>query len=148
MKECRTIPYSAHPGVQRSLNKLSQKFLWKGQTNDVRDFVSSCLIYQREKSNHTISKGQLQNPELLVEKWQEVSIDFVTNLPVVNNFDSIMTVIDKATRMTHLIPCSKTVTAQQTAHYYFKSIARLHGAPKFIYTDRGTQFTSTFRKEL
>ena len=110
--------------------------------------MSSCLICQREKSNHTISKGQLQNPELLVQKWQEVSIDFVTNLPVVNNFDSIMTVIDKATWMTHLIPCSKTVTVQETAQYYFKPIARLQGVTKFIYTARGTQFTSKFWKEL
>ena len=51
-------------------------------------------------------------------------------------------------RMTHLIPCSKTVTAQQTAKYYFKRVARLHGVPRFIYTDRGTQFTSKFWKEL
>ena len=83
-----------------------------------------------------------------VQRWQEVSIDFVTDLPVVNSFDSIMTVIDKATRMTHLIPCSKTVIAQQTAQYYVNSVARLHGVPKFIYADRGTQFTSKLGKEL
>ena len=75
---------------------------------------SSCSICQTEKSDHTLSKGQLQNPELPVRKWQDVSIDFVTDLPVVNSFDSIVTVIDKATRMTHLIRCSKTVTAQKT----------------------------------
>ena len=79
-----------------------------------------------------------------MQKWQEVSIDFVANIPVVNNFDSIMTVIDKFTRMTHLIPCSKTVTAQQTLRSYFKSVARLYGVPKFISIDRGTQFTSKF----
>ena len=107
LNECYTVPYSAHPGVQRTLNKLRQKLFWKGQPNDVRDFVNSCLICQTEKSNHTLSKGQLQNPELPVRNWQEVSIDFVTDLPVVNSFDSIMTITDKATRMSHLIPCSK-----------------------------------------
>ena len=30
LNECHTFPYSAHPGVQRSLNKLRQKFFWKG----------------------------------------------------------------------------------------------------------------------
>ena len=59
-----------------------------------------------------------------------------------------MIVIDKATRMTDLIPYSKTVAAQQTAQYYFKSIERLHDVPKFIYTDKGTQFTENFWKEL
>ena len=59
-----------------------------------------------------------------------------------------MIVIYKATRMTHLIPCSKTVAAQQGAQYYFINVAKLHGVPKFIYTDRETQFTSKFWKEL
>ena len=59
-----------------------------------------------------------------------------------------MPVIDKATGMTHLIPCSKTVTDQQTPQYYFRNVARLHGVPQFLYTDRGTQFTSKFGKEL
>ena len=130
--------------MQRTLKKLRQKFFWKWRANDIRDFVNSCLICQTEKSDRALSKGQLQNPELPVRNWQEVSIDFVTDLPVVNYFDSIMTVINKATRMTHLIPCSKTTTAQQTAQYYFKSVARHQGVPKFIYIDRGTQFTSKF----
>ena len=64
LNECHTVPYSARPGVQRTLNKLRQKFLWKGQTNDVTDFVSICTICQTEKSDQTLSKGQLQNPAL------------------------------------------------------------------------------------
>ena len=30
LNECHIVPYSAHPGVQRSLNKVRQKFFWKG----------------------------------------------------------------------------------------------------------------------
>ena len=52
-----------------------------------------------------------------------------------------MTARNKATGMTHLVRCNKTVTAQQAAQYYFNSISKLHDIPKFIYTDRGTQFT-------
>ena len=148
LNEGHTVPSSVHPSVQCTLNKLRQKFFWKRQTNDVRDFVSSCIIFQTENSDHTLSKGQLQNPELPVPKWQEISVDFVTDLHVVNSFDSIMAVIDKSTRMTHIIPCSKIVTAQQTAQYYLENVTRFHGVPKFIYTDRGTQFTSKFWKEL
>ena len=59
-----------------------------------------------------------------------------------------MIVIDKAALMTYLIPCNKSVTAQQAVQYYFGSVTKLHGVPTFIYTDRGTQFTSKFWKEL
>ena len=59
-----------------------------------------------------------------------------------------MTVIDKAKRMTHLIPCSQTMTVQQAAQYYCNNVAKLRCVPKFIYTDGGTQFSSKFWKEL
>ena len=62
--------------------------------------------------------------------------------------DSIMTIIDKATRMTHIIPCSKTITTANIAQLYWRYVAKLHGIPRCIYTDRGTQFTSRLWREL
>ena len=77
-------------------------------TADIREFVESCPICQTEKSDHTLTRGQLQNMNIPVQKWQEVSMDFVTDLPDAGDgINSIMTVIDKAIRMTHLIHCSK-----------------------------------------
>ena len=80
----------------------------------------------------------MQNLEIPIQKWQEVNIDFVTDLPIVNYFNSIMTVINKATRLTLLVLCNKIVTAQQATEYYFNSEARPHGIPKCIYIDKGT----------
>ena len=53
LNECHTVLYSAHPDVQRTLNKLRQKYYWKGQTNDVKDVVNSCIICQ---TGDTLSK--------------------------------------------------------------------------------------------
>ena len=57
LTECHVVPYSAHPGIQRTLNKVEESFYWKGQTGDVRTFVDSCKICQTEKSDHPLSKG-------------------------------------------------------------------------------------------
>ena len=79
---------------------------------------------QVEKSDHTLTRGQLQSTEIPEEKWQQVSIDFITDLPETSSgVDSIMTVIDKATRMAHVIPCSKTATAVETARLYWRYVA-------------------------
>ena len=102
-------------GVQRTLNKAKQGFFSRGQVVDVRNFVNSCTICHNEKSNHTLSKSQLQNLELQAQKWQKVTIDFITDLTEFNEFDLIMTFIDKAIGMTHIIPRNKTMTVQQTA---------------------------------
>ena len=102
-----------------------------------------------EKSDYTLTRGQLQSTETSEEKWQKVSTDFITDFPETpSGIDSIMTVIDKATRMTHVIPCTETIIALQTAQLYWRHVAKLHGIPRCIYTDRGTQFNNRLWKEL
>ena len=82
-----------------------------------------------EKSDHSLSKQQLQSPAVSPQKWKEVSIDYITDLPDVEGVNSVMNVIDKATRITHLIVCSKFVTAAQSARLQMREVAKLHGIP-------------------
>ena len=92
-------------------------------------------MFNRE-SDHTLTCGQLQSTEIPEEKWQQVSMDFTTDLQKTpSGVDSIMTVIDKATRMTHVIPCTKETTVAQTTQLYWINVAKLHGLPRCIYTD-------------
>ena len=149
LRELHSVLYSGHPGVQKTLATVRKGFYWKGQTGNVRIFASSYPVCQVEKSDHTLTHGQLQSTEIPEEKWQQVSIDFITDLPETpSGVDSIMTVINEATRMTHVIPCTKTITAAQIAQLYWRHVAKLHGIPRCIYTDRGTQFSSRLWKEL
>ena len=87
---------------------------------DIREFVDSCPTYQLEKTDHTQRKGSLQSLAIPEAKWQEVSVDFITDLPTaVEGEDSIMTVVDRATKMVHLIPCKKTTIAGEAARLYW-----------------------------
>ena len=147
--ELHGIPYSSHPGIQRTIQKVRRHFFWKGMTGHIREFVESCPVCQIEKTDHTLSRGMLQSTAIPEKKWSEVSLDFITDLPVTKNKkDSILTVVDKATRMVHLIPCKKSITAAETAKLYWDHVVKLHGVPMVLYSDRGTQFTSSFWKTL
>ena len=48
----------------------------------VREFVENCPMCQMEKSDRTLSKGKLQSTHIPETKWSEISIDFITDLPV------------------------------------------------------------------
>jgi hypothetical protein len=76
-------------------------------------------------------------------------MDFITKLPRTNKqHDSIMVVVDKLTKATHFIPVKLTHKAMKIADIYMKEIARLHGIPKTIVSDRDPKFTSKFWKGL
>ena len=88
--ELHITPYSAHPEIQRTIDKLRRSFYWKGMLGDVRQFVENYLVCHMEKSDHTVAKGKLQSTPIPETKWSEISIDFVTDLPTLaNNKDTI-----------------------------------------------------------
>ena len=75
-------------------------------------------------------------------------MDFITDLPLSDGFDSIMVTVDRQTKMSHFIPCCKTITAEQTAHLFIQNVVRLHGLPDEVISDRGPQFIAKYYRRL
>ena len=116
IEELHSTPYSAHPGIQRTIGRVRKSFYWKGMLGDVRQLVENFPVCQMEKSDYQLTKGNLTSTQIPEEKWEEISIDFITDLPMsAGNKITVLTVVDKATHMVHLIPCRKNITAIATA---------------------------------
>ena len=75
-------------------------------------------------------------------------MDFLGPLPKSNNFNYLWVIIDRLTSQVHLVPTTTTVTAKGVAWIVLKEVVRLHGIPESIVSNRDTQFTSIFWKEL
>jgi len=82
--------------------------------------------------------------------FSQVGIDFMTDLPPSEGFDSIMVTVDHGlSKGVILTPCSKTgLTAEHTARLYIDNIYARFGLPDKLISDRGPQFDSEFWKEL
>jgi hypothetical protein len=59
-----------------------------------------------------------------------------------------MVVVDKLTNDAHFVPIKMTPTVANIAEIYTREIARLHGIPKEIVSDRDTKFTSNLWRGL
>jgi hypothetical protein len=78
-----------------------------------------------------------------------VTMGFVTRLPrTIKQHDSIMVVVEKLTKATHFIPLKTTHRVVDVADIFLKEVARLHGIPKTIVSDRDPKFSSNFWKGL
>ena len=91
--------------------------------------------------------GLLQSNEAPDRPRKSIAIDFITDLPKSDGYDTILAVIDRLTKMSHFIPCSKALYAPWFANLFMKEIFRLHRLPHDIITDRGALFTSDLWKE-
>jgi hypothetical protein len=82
-------------------------------------------------------------------KWEEIRMDFIVGLPRTRDgYDSIWVIVDHLTKVAHFIPVKTTYTGAKLVELYMSRIVCLHGVPKKIVSDRGTQFTSRFWGKL
>jgi hypothetical protein len=78
-------------------------------------------------------------------KWEEIGMDLIVGLPrTPSGYDSIWVIVDRLTKVAHFIPVKTTHSGARLAELYMSRIVCLHGVPKRIVSDRGTQFTSRF----
>jgi transposase InsO family protein len=76
-------------------------------------------------------------------------MDFIVGLPCTQaGYDSIWVIVDRLTKVAHLIPVKTTCSGAKLAELYMSRIVCLHGDPKMIVSDRGSQFTSKFWEKL
>ena len=125
------------------MEKINKYFYWEGISLDVCNFVVSCHVCQTKKSDHQHPYLELQPLKILEEKWTDVMIDFVTKFPMTRRgHDSILTIVDRATKFCHFIPCIEKISAKEIAELYWNKIVCLHGMPHAIHSDRDVQFQS------
>jgi hypothetical protein len=75
-------------------------------------------------------------------------MDFITDLPFINGKDSIFVVINQLTKMAHFIPCTKTITGEETTKLFFDNIYHIQELSNDIVLYKETQFTSSFWRRL
>jgi hypothetical protein len=113
------------------------------------EYVSLCDTYQRLKSEHQWPVGLLQPLKIPEWKWEEIRMDFIVGLPRTQaGYDSIWVIVDRLTKVAHFIPVKTTYSGAKLAELYMSRIICLHGVPKKIVLDRGSQFTSKFWEKL
>jgi hypothetical protein len=137
--------YSIHPESTKMYQDLKEKYWWYGLKRDVATHVALCDVCQRVKAEHQRPTGLLQPLKVPEWKWEEISMDFIVGLHHTRDgYDSIWVIVDRLTKVTHFIPVKTTYPGAQLAKLYTSRIVCLHGVPKKIVSDQGTQFTSSF----
>jgi hypothetical protein len=149
LREIHNVPYVGNPVYHKTIAAVKSQYYWPSMKKEVVDFIVRCLECQKVKVEHRHPTSFLQPLPIIEWKWEVVTMDFITKLPITNKqHDSTMVVVDKLTKATHFVPVKLTHKAANIVDVYMKEISILHGIPKTIVSDRDPKFTSKFWKGL
>ena len=134
-----------HPGVERTRQSITEKFIWPNIKHDVCKWARECIPCQQAKvQKHVIPPIS----EFVVppKRFQHLHLDLVS-MPSSNGFNHLLTVVDRFTRWPAAIPIAdihaETVIDALTHHWI-----AVYGVPEVITTDRGSQFSSQVFTQL
>lgn len=152
MRLCHDDPHSSHFGTAKTLKLIQRYYYWESMAAEVKEYVLTCDRCQRTKSARHRPYGELASLPHPGGPWQEISMDFITDLPPSPGdgqyWDSILVIVDRYTKMSLYIAVKKTITAEELATSFLRRVASVFGIPKGIVSDRGSVFTSKFWSSL
>ncbi|KAJ0824772.1 putative nucleotidyltransferase, Ribonuclease H [Helianthus annuus] len=143
LNESHKSRYSIHPGSDKMYQDLKEYYWWPRLKSDVAVYVGKCLTCAKVKAEYQKPSGLLQQPEIPVWKWEQISMDFITKLPrTLRGHDMIWVIIDRLTKSAHFLPIREKDSTGKLAEIYLREIVARHGVPISIISDRDGRFVS------
>lgn len=139
---------AGHPGKWKTIELVSRNYWWPGMSHFIAAYTKGCDRCSRTKTFPAKPVGHLVPTQIPSDVWQHISVDFITGLPECQGYNAIMVVVDKLSKMIHIIATTDKITSEGTARLYRDHVWKLHGLPIKVICDRGPQFVSKFMKEL
>jgi hypothetical protein len=146
--ELHTSSVGGHSGFLKTYHRVKKEFFWDGLKTDIQRFIAKCLVFQQNKVETIKTPGLLQPLVIPSQRWEEVSMDFITGLPNSEGKSVIMVIVDRLTKYTHFCALSHPFKASTVATAFIETVQKLYGIPKIIVSDRDPIFTGHFWTEL
>ena len=100
------------------------------------------------RTKYNIWRRQKNHLKILEGLWKEISINIIGPLPKSNKKDVIIVIVDWFTKIIQLKATTINVSSEEIAKIYWDEIWKLHGIPRTILSNRGSQFALRFIKDL
>ncbi|MBW0507428.1 hypothetical protein O181_047143 [Austropuccinia psidii MF-1] len=143
----RDSPLAGHPGQEKTLKLIKRDLYWAVMNQLIKDYVSSCQKCSRNKNIHHKKFGLLKPLKVPSGPWNSLSMDFITQFPLLRSFDSILVILDRFSNMEIFIPSYSTSTALDLAQICISHVFSKNGLPIIIKLKISIELSTAFNPE-
>ncbi|KNF05795.1 hypothetical protein PSTG_01192 [Puccinia striiformis f. sp. tritici PST-78] len=113
---------AGHHGQDKTQQLISRNFYWPRMTKDIREYVSACYQCQRNKTPRHKKYRLLQPLPIAPCPWDSLSMDHISQLPLLNGFDAILVVVDCFSKMALFLKTHTTATSEDLVNLFVESV--------------------------
>lgn len=147
LQEIHDSAVHVHPGREVMYAIVARQFYWPGIAREVRTFVENCDECGSNKAWRTLRHGFLKPLPIPDRVWSEISMDFITGLPISEGCSNMVVITDRLSKGV-VADGLEDIETETVAKWFLRRYYPHHFLPKAIVSDRGAQFTGAFWKRL
>jgi transposase InsO family protein len=137
---------AGHPGRDRCLSSLREKYYWPKMKQDTADHIRHCQTCNENKG-HTTGPAPLQEYPTPNAPFETIAIDLLALPQSHQGSKYLLTVVDHFSRFLVGIPL-KTKSADEVAHKLITKFICPYTCPLIIISDNGTEFKNQILQKI
>ncbi|KAG6438864.1 hypothetical protein O3G_MSEX000284, partial [Manduca sexta] len=140
-------PLAGHYGADKTYQRISRRYYWKGMRKYIEAYVKNCISCQRYKPSNMKPAGLLQTTPVN-QRFETVAFDLFGPLPTTANGNTwILIIEDIATGWIELF-AMKEASAENCAKFLLNEVFLRYGVSRRLISDNGPQFVSAVMQQL
>lgn len=145
MQKIHDSHLTGHPGRDTMVGIILRRWFWPKIREWVRRFIRNCDVCGRTTVWREAKAGFLRSLPIPDRIGSELTIDFVTDLPPSEGCTNIMVITDRLSKDIFAFG-TNSMTSEHCATLFIDRYYRHFGFPRYLTSDRGSDWTSHFWK--
>jgi hypothetical protein len=145
MQEMHDQFASSHLKVNKTIKLLKRNRRWSKMIRNVKQYVRNCHTCKRIKTARDKYHEILNSFSILDRSWTNIILDFVIELFDNKEYNAILMIINRLSKMHHYISCiinENDITIEETTKLFIQHVWKLHELLTMMISNRDSQFIS------
>ncbi len=142
---------SEYSNIRRTCKYLHKWYYWSQTKQSMKRYIRNCYICKRFKTTRDKYSKLLNSLSISDRSWMNIIMNFVIELFKSKNFNAILMIINRLTKMHHYLFCvaeKDETTTEKTIRLLINYVWKLHELSSIIISDRDSQFVSLIWKTI
>jgi transposase InsO family protein len=139
--------HQAHPGPDRTLRTIMNRYWWESIRADVQTYCDSCQFCRFQKNHHHSARPTIQLYEAPSHPFEEIHMDLTEVTQSLRGNSMILVVKCSLTAAIELV-AMKGKEADEVARAMVDRVYLRHGSPRIVYSDQGKEFCNKIMQQI